>query len=66
MLTLGSNSFLNGYLKVTDIMGRIVYDQSIAHNQYEVYLNLENIPKGFYNITIQLDSKVETHKVSIE
>ena len=33
VVTLGDNSYLNGYLKVVDVTGRIVYDQSIAQNQ---------------------------------
>lgn len=64
-IEINGNSFLNGYLKVTDIAGRVVYDQSINSNQRSVLVSLPYVADGTYHVTILLDNKKEVHNLTI-
>lgn len=63
---LDNGNFLNGYLKVTDITGRIVYDQGIARGTRHLPVRLYNIPAGVYQVTIRLDNNETTHNMVLE
>lgn len=65
-LELKKNDFVNGYLKVTDILGHTIYDQSITKSEQKVLINLSHLPKGIYHVTVQLDNRINTHAVSLE
>lgn len=65
-IKLDEEGFAKGYLRVADVTGRIVYDQSIAANQQEVSISKTNLPKGLYHVMVQIDGKKMSQTVSIE
>lgn len=58
--------FIKGHLKVTDLMGRMVHDQSIARNEREVHLTLPQVAPGIYHLILELDGKKIVHKLNIQ
>lgn len=63
---LNKSGFKNGYLKVTDINGRTIYDQSIAQGTQQLLVTLSNTPTGVYMVTVQLDSDVMTQSIVVQ
>ncbi len=55
-----------GFLLVTDVTGRMVYNQSVNKTDHEVYLDLNNNAKGMYYITLKLGSAEMTHSVVLQ
>ncbi len=55
-----------GFLLVTDVTGRMVYNQSVNKTDREVYLDLNNNAKGMYYITLKLGSAEMTHSVVLQ
>jgi ELWxxDGT repeat protein len=64
-VSLGNEYFRYGYLQVVDMVGRIVYDQSIPAGQKTVNIMLNDIAPGMYLVNIKLDKRAETHAISI-
>lgn len=63
---LNKSGFKNGYLKVTDINGRTIYDQSIAQGTQQLPVTLSNTPTGVYMVTVQLDGEVMTQSIVVQ
>ncbi len=63
---LNKRGFKNGYLKVTDINGRTIYDQSIAHGTQQLPVTLSNTPVGVYMVTVQLDGETMTQSIVVQ
>ncbi len=55
-----------GFLLVTDVTGRMVYNQSVNKTDREVYLDLNTNAKGMYYITLKLGSAEMTHSVVLQ
>lgn len=64
-IELNKRGFKNGYLKVTDINGRTIYDQSIAQGTQQLPVTLSNTSVGVYMVTVQLDSDVMTQSIVV-
>lgn len=58
--------FLNGIVHVYDITGREIYNQSINRGQSQVPISLQHTPSGTYQVVLELDRHIETHKISIQ
>ncbi len=65
-IKLDNNSFLHGYLKVTDINGRIIYDQAILRGTRHMPVRLYNAPAGIYQVTIRLDNDEMVHNIVVQ
>lgn len=63
---LSNSNFSNGYLSVTDMMGKRVYDQSITPHSTHIYVPLHNTSAGVYFVNAQLDGRTYTQKIVIQ
>lgn len=66
LIKLDNNSFLHGYLKVTDINGRIIYDQAILRGTRHMPVRLYNAQAGIYQVTIRLDNDEMVHNIVVQ
>jgi hypothetical protein len=58
----------NAVVTVSNVMGQVVYKHDLGKVSSGITrhsLNTENFPDGIYNVTIQADGKVFTHKFVI-
>lgn len=63
---LPNSNFRNGYLSVSDITGKIIYDQSIKARTPKLYIPLQGTPPGVYIVNAQLDGRTFSQKVTIQ
>lgn len=63
---LDNSNFLNGYLQVSDITGKDMYNQSINKGSSEVQLHLPALSTGAYIVSVNLDGKVMTGKILVD
>lgn len=66
IVELPNGNFRNGYLSISDISGKIIYDQSISPNTTNIYIPLTNTPAGTYIVSTQLDGRVLAQKLVIQ
>ncbi|MBW7913754.1 MAG: T9SS type A sorting domain-containing protein [Taibaiella sp.] len=65
-VTLNNSNFLNGYLQVTDITGKDMYNQSINKGSREVQVHLPTLTTGIYIVSVNLDGYLLTGKIFVE
>lgn len=65
-VTLDNSNFLNGYLQVTDITGKDMYNQSINKGSREVEVHLPALATGIYIVSVNLDGHLLTSKIYVE
>lgn len=63
---LPNGSYRNGYLSVTDITGKRIYDQSISSGTTQLFIPLHNTPAGTYFVNTHLDSRKFIKKIVIQ
>lgn len=61
-----ATAFNHAQIRVMDVSGRIVWQQYTEQDAKYVKLNLKNLKKGLYLISISGDNLIETHKLIIE
>lgn len=66
IVELPNGNFKNGYLSVSDISGKVIYDQSISPNATNIYIPLTNVPAGTYIVHTQLDGRTLVQKLVIQ
>lgn len=65
-IRLDNSNYKNGYVKVVNAMGQIIYDQSISPNQQQLQLNLAGQPPGTYIVSLVLDGEVMTGNITVQ
>lgn len=63
---LHTSNFVNGSLRITDVMGRELYSQSIASNIGDLPVVLRDVPQGLYNVAVIIDNRTSVHSINIE
>lgn len=65
-IRLDNNTYAHGQLKVIDMLGKVVYSQSINRGTRHLPVTLNNVSAGVYNVTVQLDGELISRKITLE
>ena len=65
VIDISGRHFSSGFLQVFDVLGKEIYNQSIARNQSQVSITLPHVSTGLYKVQLQLDRYLEVHNVQV-